>query len=90
MTIPTLVVYYEDFEGEHGAEKKLISSPITSTMKELLNFLELEDRVVTDPPQFASGKNYIEYFTPKEQELAMKLLEEVATLEFWELMKRYY
>jgi len=78
LQVPTLVMHYEDYE-EH----------FNRTVQELVGFLN--QKVVTKPKEFETGKRYREdYFTFEERGRVYELLKEYGYRETWDAMGRYF
>lgn len=76
LRIPTLILYYEQYESGYD-----------DTVESIVNFLDLDG--ASEPPKFISGKTYRTYFTTDEIGAAMSAIEELATIDTWELLKHY-
>jgi len=83
--IPTLIVYYEDYQQDWN-----------HTIQRIFDFLhfnpwgeEEEQQQQTIIPPFVSGKRYIEYYTDKERNATNQFIKRLADPTTLELLKRY-
>lgn len=75
--LPSLLVYYENYETDFNA-----------TTDEIFHFLELT--TVGDIPQFIAGKDYMGYFSSSEVEAARHLMKVISDRQTWNIIKRYF
>jgi hypothetical protein len=76
--LPSLVVYYEDYNTNYN-----------QTVDSILDFLDLTREA--EPLPFSSGKTYRDlYFSPEIQETTKELLKVMASKELWQILQRYF
>jgi hypothetical protein len=75
--IPAFILHYEDYETRFD-----------DVMKELFDFLELP--IKGEVPEFIKGKEYIEYFTPKEQTAVKQAMAALALQTTWANIYHYF
>jgi hypothetical protein len=76
MGIPTLIIYYDDY-----------SEDLELAKKRLLTFLELPK--VGEGIAFSHGKEYSDYYSPKQRAAVRDLVKEQSTAETWHYLKIY-
>lgn len=76
--VPFLTLFYEDY-----------SLKFEDTVNGLLDFLALKPTTGATPPEFITGKEYLDYYEPKELEAAKKLMMGLASKDLQALLQRY-
>ena len=75
--LPTLYIYYEDYDRDwNGTTKKMI---------DFLDFTPVEENI----PPFVRGKNYTEYYTASERNASRILMKRLADPLTFDLLRRY-
>ena len=75
--LPTLLVHYDDYRTRAVAVRD-----------ELLSFLGLV--ATADPPPFAAGTSYADYYTREEQGIVKRAFAFMASRKTWEQVQRYF
>lgn len=76
--IPTLLVYYEDYEDQ-----------LDSVSSQILSFLELEEERASRRPRFQAGKHYHHFFSQEERSAAVGFVKQLASPSAWKILERY-
>jgi len=76
LQLPTLVIWYEDYETKFN-----------QTVGNIFDFLSLPKH--GDVISFIPGKSYEDFFTDSEKRAAMLLVKRVADPGTWDIVKRY-
>jgi hypothetical protein len=80
MHLPSITVYYEDYEGDQGWN---------TTVSRMLTFLKQNTSKTGKMHKFKAGKNYHDYYTVDQQKAIWKLIPKLAFVDTWQILKRY-
>eukprot|EP00957_Ditylum_brightwellii_P082874 6300657-Ditylum_brightwellii.AAC.1 len=80
LSLPTLVIHYEDYEGDR----------FNDTLNSIMDFLSLEWKK-KNAAEFIAGKTYQEdYFSRTQVRIVMEVMETLAVVDVWDMIKRYF
>ena len=78
-SIPFMTLFYEEYAADWD-----------TTVERLFDFLSLTPAKGAQAEKFIVGKHYDQFYDEKEKAAARKLMKELATDDFWDLLQRYF
>ena len=79
MHLPSITIYYEDFEGEGW----------NVTVTRMLTFLKQNPSAKGKRHKFKAGKSYRDYYTGDQQKAIWKMIAKISYVDTWGILKRY-
>ena len=74
-----MTLFYEEYAADWD-----------TTVERLFDFLSLTPAKGAQAEKFIVGKHYDQFYDEKEKAAARKLMKELATDDFWDLLQRYF